>query len=149
MNLEQTKYAKKTKSGLSFSQITAIISSSILALSFLFLLCQGIVTSKTGYYPSNYNLGNLIFGSDWVGMNIGLLSAFIIMALALVLSIITIFKQGVGILASILLLTSCVLWFCTIPLSGVTSVSLGAGSICLGVFNFINALLILIAATYR
>jgi len=140
---------KKQKEGLGVSGIVAIVSSVFGALCFLLLLAQGISGYTVGYYPSYFNLALMIFGTEWVGVNPGLLCAFIFDIVALIASVVCIFKPNAGFISILFYLTAGILWFCAVPLYGVDNVGLGAGSICLGTFNFLNMILMLIASTYR
>ncbi len=146
----QNKYKTvKKDNGLKFQSIMAIVTTSIGLLSLLFLLCPGITYSKVGYYSASFNLGNMIFGTDWAGVNPGLLAALIVMVVSVIASGISIVKPTIGIISIIGFASSAILWCCTIPMYGNYYAGLGSGAICLITFNFLCSLLSFISVSYR
>lgn len=134
--------------GLKLKNVLSIIAAVTGALCFLFLLTGGISYSQ-GYYPSTFNMGQMIFGTDWAGINPGLLSAFIIMCLAIVCALGMNFKDIFGYLSIVLFITSAVLWFCTVALYNNWSATLSVAGWCLGVFNIVDAALVFVGISYR
>lgn len=146
----QNKYKTvKKESSLRFQNIMAIVSTSIGLLSLLFLLCPGITYSKVGYYSASFNLGNMIFGTDWAGPNPGLLAALIVMLVSIVASGISIVKPNIGIISIIGFASSAILWCCVIPMYGNYAAGIGSGAICLITFNFLCSLLSFISVSYK
>ncbi len=146
----QNKYkTKKKESKFTFQNIISLVCCGIGLLSLLFLLCQGISYSKVGYYSASFNLGNMIFGTDWAGANPGLLSAFIIMLVSSICAGLAAFRPNLAFFSVIGFITSAILWCCVIPLYGNYAAGVGNGIICLITFNFVCAILSFISATYR
>jgi hypothetical protein len=143
-----SKKFNNEEGGLHVNNVLSIIAGATAALSFLFLLAHGISYTQ-GYYPSNFNMGQMIFGTAWAGINPGLFSAFILMVLGIVFDVIMNWKKVFSIPAMLCLITSGILWFCTVPLYGNASAGLGAAAWCLGIFNIVDALLIFVGSTYR
>jgi hypothetical protein len=143
--------------GLHVKNVMSIIAVATLLLSFLLLLAPGIdykagTTAGIRIYPSGFNMGMMIFGSaDWNGgvPNPGLLSAFIIMIVGLIAAGAMNWYEPSAILSVLCLITSSILWFCTVPLYGNTSATLGAAAWCLGIFNLLDAVFVFVGATYR
>jgi len=135
--------------GLKVKNVLSIISAVTACLCFLFLLCPGISYTKS-YYPSNFNMGNIIFGSAWYNhINPGLLSAFIIMCVAIVLDVAMNLSDFCGYLSILCFITSAVLWFCTVPLYGNMYATLGSAGYCLGIFNIVDACLTFVGVAYK
>ncbi len=166
------------------------IVSGALVLGFLaldFVTCSGGVnifgfTASTTIYASGYSLafkgplmGVASSGSTVsdatslgnVGMSVGILCAFIILCLALILAIIYLVcawgRRGADIKkffafgSALCFLVAGVLFFCALPLAkdalmellksqqSVNAFKIGSGAICSGVFSLLSALFILIA----
>ncbi len=149
-----SKYSKKKESSFHINNVLSITSSVVGGLSLLFLLLPGI-SYTTGFYPTDgsFNLGAMTFGNNtFAPLNIGLLIAFIFTILGIVFTaLINVNKVAIasGMFAVVLFVTSAILYFCTVPLYGNLSASLGSGAICLGVFNLICAIITFIAASYK
>lgn len=142
---------QKKQDGLSTKRIFSIVAVAVGLLSFLLLLANGLSYENDniqGYYY-NLNLFKMIFGSEYAGVNPGLLSAFIIMAIGIVLAWFMQKSDVIGFIAIVFFITSAVLWFCTIPLYGNYDAGLGAGAIWLGILNIVDAILIFVGISYR
>lgn len=154
MELTNT-YKKEESKKFTAKNIFAIIATAVGLLQLLFLLLKGINytnASYASYYSDgDMNMANLIFGGSVFrsGPNIGLLIAFIFMLIAIVLSIVVHFWTPAGYFGILLLITSSILWFCTVPLYGNMAASLGAAGICLGIFNLVDAVLLFLAVAYN
>ncbi len=145
--------AKIKKNTRSVTPVTvfSLISAITGLLSLLFLLGKGVTLESPIRYPESMNLGSIIFGTQVFlpGVNIGLLIAFISVILASVLALLTNYKKQLGFVSIVFFLLAAVLWFCTVPLYGNMQCGLGYGSIFLGIFGIIDAILIFVGATYR
>lgn len=134
--------------GLHIKNVMSIIVTVTLIAQY-FLLLSGGISAKAGYYSANFNLWQMIFGSEFATVNPGLLSAFIIMTVGLICTVMVNFYEPAGWLGMVCLLTSSILWFCTVPLYGNSSAALGPASWCLGIFNAIDMILLFVGVTYR
>jgi|GEM_PF-3016294 hypothetical protein len=143
------------KKGFSVNNVFSIIVAVTAALCFLFLLTKGISYSNPNasyaWSDKDLSVGSLIFGTEvFKGHpNAGLLSAFILMVAAIVLDIAMNWFTPAGYFSFLFFVTAGILWFCAVPLVGVEGSSLAVGTICLGVFNLIDAVLVFIGVAYR
>lgn len=144
-------YKSKKQEGLSTKNIFSIIAIAVGLLSLLLLAANGVSYDHPiieGYY-AGLNMFKMIFGSEYAGINPGLLSALIIMVLGII-SAALMNKSDIAGFASILFfITATVLWFCTIPLYGNFEASLGSAAIWLGILNFVCGVLVFIGLSYR
>src|SRR5574344_514694 len=144
--MERTNINKANENYGKARIIFASIAAAIGVLSYLFLLTYGIDygTATVSYYysASDISMAHLIFGNSFAGVNPGLLSAFIIMTLAIILDLAMIKNNFCGYLSFLFFLTAGILFFCTVPLYGNMSAKLSTGGWCLGVFNIVDAVLV-------
>lgn len=145
---------KKKEEGANIRTIMSIVATVLGAACFLFLLTYGISYSNTSatyaFNASELSMGHLIFGGDFGrGINPGLFSAFLIMALAVILALAMNWNDMTGYFSIILFITSSILWFCTVPLYGNTAATLSTAGWCLGVFNLVDAALVFIGVAYK
>ncbi|MFA6796380.1 MAG: hypothetical protein WCR63_02205 [Bacilli bacterium] len=142
---------RKKQDAISTKKIFSIIAVAVGVLSFLLLFANGLSYENDniqGYYY-NFNMFKMIFGSEYTGVNPGLLSAFIIMAIGIILAWFMQKSDIVGFISIAFFVTSAVLWLCTIPLYGNYDAGLGAAAIWLGILNLVDAILIFVGISYR
>jgi hypothetical protein len=142
---------QKKQEGLSTKKIFSIIAVAVGVLSFLLLLANGLSYENDniqGYYYTS-NMFKMIFGCEYAGVNPGLLSAFIIMAIGILLTWFMEKSDIIGFVAIVFFITSAVLWFCTVPLYGNYDAGLGSAAIWLGILNVVDAILIFVGLSYR
>jgi len=144
-------YKSKKQEGLSTKNIFSIVAIAVGLLSLLLLAAQGVSYDNSaieGYY-AGLNMYKMIFGSVYAGINPGLLSAFIIMILAIGAAALMNKSDIAGFASILLFITSAVLWFCTVPLYGNFAATLGAAAIWLGILNIVCGILVFIGLSYR
>lgn len=148
------KFLKKdNEKGWGVRNTLSVIAAVIGLLSFLFLMTKGVNYTNPNFTPyysdKELHMGALIFGNGkFKGLNPGLFSAFLLMCLGILGAILMNWSYIPGYLSFLFFIVSGILWFCAVPLYGITGSSLAVGGWCLGIFNIIDAILVFIGVAY-